>query len=225
MRKHMNNHFGYSRIFKLARFASEDGSENTDLQDIGASGGSSSNDDESGDDVDSLKEEIARLKGENAKFKNDNERFKNSITKLTKQNGELTKKQRAMTNADQLEKEAQEERDKRFAEMEKELRTSKYSKRLVGIGMKETDADTFAEIIPELEDADKFFNSLSDFIKSREKIAADNKLQEILKSRPDIHAGNETDKDDPAMALAKKSVENLKGNSFSVNQDILKNFI
>ena len=182
----------------------------------------SSNESGSGDgdeSLESLKQELARAKA-------DAERFKNSISKLTKERAELTKKNRDMMSADQLEKDAREEREKRFAEMEKELRANKYSKRLVGLGMAETDADAFALTLPEIEDADAFFDTLSKFIKAKEKAATDKAVQELLKSRPDINAGTgDANKDDPAMALAKASVEASKRHSATVNTDILKNYM
>jgi len=218
----MNNHFGQSRIFKHVRFAvepsaGEDGSIDTDV----SGGGSSSEDkaDDDGETLESLRQALAKANG-------DLERYKNSITRLNKEKSDLTKKNREMMSADQLEKEAQEEKERRFAEMEKELRANKYSKRLVGLGMEEKDADAFATTIPDLEDSDSFFNTLADFIKAREKNASDKAIQDLLKSRPDINAGTgDANKDDPAMALAKAAVEASKRHSATVNTDILKNYM
>lgn len=226
MRKHMNNHFGQSRIFGTrVRFAVDPASdvdgENGIENDGNLGGGSSSHDDDKGEEesIESLKALLVQAKAEAARFKNTND-------KLLKEKGELTKKNREMMTADQREKEAQEERDKRFAEMEKELRVNKYSKRLVSIGMTETDADTFASMIPELEDADAFFNTFNTFVQAREKSASDKAIQDLLKSRPDINAGHgDSDKDDPAMALAKASVEANKNRNVTVNQDILKRYM
>lgn len=222
----MNNHFGYARIFNHAHFAVApesgaelDGGIQTDTGDLG---GGSADEHETADDP----EDISSIKAELARVRADNERYKNSISKLNKEKGELTKKNREMMSADQLEKEAHEEREKRFAEMERELRANKYSKRLVGIGMAEADADTFAAMLPELEDADNFFASLSSFVQAREKSASDKAIQDLLKSRPDINAGNgDANKDDAAMTLAKAAVANLKGRNTAVNQDIIKNFL
>lgn len=218
----MNNHFGQSRIFRHVRFAvepsaGEDGSIDTDV----SGGGSASEDktDDDGETLESLRQALAKANG-------DLERYKNSITRLNKEKSDLTKKNREMMSADQLEKEAQEERERRFAEMEKELRANKYSKRLVGLGMEEKDADVFAMTIPDLEDADSFFNTLADFIKAREKNASDKAIQDLLKSRPDINAGTgDSTKEDPAMALAKAAVEASKRHSATVNTDILKNYM
>lgn len=218
----MNNHFGQSRIFRHVRFAvepsaGEDGSIDTDV----SGGGSASEDktDDDGETLESLRQALAKANG-------DLERYKNSITRLNKEKSDLTKKNREMMSADQLEKEAQEEKERRFAEMEKELRANKYSKRLVGLGMEEKDADAFATTIPDLEDSDSFFNTLADFIKAREKNASDKAIQDLLKSRPDINAGTgDANKDDPAMALAKAAVEASKRHSATVNTDILKNYM
>lgn len=218
----MNNHFGQSRIFRHVRFAvepsaGEDGSIDTDV----SGGGSASEDktDDDGETIESLRQALATAKG-------DLERYKNSITRLNKEKSDLTKKNREMMSADQLEKEAQEERERRFAEMEKELRANKYSKRLVGLGMEEKDADVFAMTIPDLEDADSFFNTLADFIKAREKNASDKAIQDLLKSRPDINAGTgDSTKDDPAMSYAKAAVEAQKKNGAMASVDILKNYI
>lgn len=227
MRKYMNYTIGRKHIFgKHARFAVDPG-DGGELGGSASAGGSSSEEDgsddgsseEEGEDLDTLKMQIAKLQA-------DNTRYKNSINKLTEEKGRLTKKNREMMSADQIAQEEREERDRKFAEMEKELRTNKYSKRLVGIGMTETDADTFASTIPEIEDSDSFFATLGEFIKSREKIAAENAIQELLKNRPDIHAGNgEADKDDPAMALAKRSVEANKNHYSGINQSIIKNYL
>lgn len=228
MRKWMNYTIGRKQIFgKHARFAVAPEGDGGELSGGVSAGGSSSEEggsDDSGseeedEDLDALKMQIAKLQA-------DNTRYKNSINKLTEEKGKLTKKNREMMSADQIAQEEREERDRRFAEMEKELRTNKYSKKLVGIGMTETDADTFASTIPEIEDSDSFFATLGEFIKTREKIAAENAIQELLKNRPDIHAGNgEADKDDPAMALAKRSVEANKNHYSGLNQSIIKNYL
>lgn len=221
----MNNHFGYSRIFKNARFAVEEGNggNGPDGIDIDVSGGGSGSENNEPDNKDGS-ETMNKYKELLAKANADIERYKNSISKLNKEKSELTKKNRDMMGADQLEKEAREEQQKRIAEMEKEIRTNKYSKRSIALGMTETEADDFAASLPEFEDADKFFSTLGNFIKAKEKAAADKAIQDLLKTRPDIQAGNgDSDKEDPAMAFAKRSVAMNKGNNFGkVNDDIIK---
>lgn len=209
MRKHHNNHFGYSAIFKHARFMAEPADGDGSMPEIEVSPAGSTDDGTKDDDIELLRAQLAKANAER-------ERYKNSIDNLTRKNKELTDKNRQHMSAEQLEKEAQEERDKRFAEMEQELRTSRYSKRLVGIGMAEADADAFAATIPEMEDSDQFFTTLSDFVKAREKSASENAIQELLKNRPDINAGNgDADKDSPALALAKATVAHRHNNGAS----------
>ena len=233
MRKFMNNHFSNSRIFgKHARFvvAPEENTDageslDGDLDGSGNGSGASEVDIDGTNDADNS-ESIELIKAELAKAKADAERYKNSISKQNKQIKELTDKNKSLMTADQLETEAQEAREKRFAEMEKELRTNKYSKRLVGVGMAEAEADLFATTMPELEDADTFFDKLGTFVKTREKVAAEKAIQDLLKSRPDIHAGNsDSDKDDSAMVLAKASVQKSKTSFSGVNQNILNNYM
>lgn len=189
------------------------------LQGEASAGGS-----DSGTDEEDGEESIDFLKAKLSKLEADRDRYKRSIDKLTEEKGKLTKEKRELMSADQLAKEAQEERDKEFAAMKKELRTNKYSKRMVGIGMEEKGADEFAATIPELEDEDAFFTTLGQFVEGQRKIARDTAIQELLKNRPDIHAGNDgEDQDDSAMKLAKEAI--ARNASRGVNQDILKNFI
>ena len=223
MRKYMNYTIGRKNIFNRARFEIEPGSNDAgdEGHDLGAgNGGGSSEEDNNGEaSLESLKAQLATAKAEA-------QRFKNSIDKLTKEKSELNKKANSLMTAEQKAQEIQEERDKRFAEMEKELRTNKYSKRLVSIGMKEEDADAFAATIPELEDSDAFFTTLNDFIAAKEKAASERAIQDLLKSRPDINAGNgDKEKDDPAMQLAKMAVEANKGKKGGVNSDIINRYL
>lgn len=189
-------------------------------------GGTSGIEDEPAKDDESTNESLESLKAQLQAAKVEAQRFKNSLDKANKEKGELSKKNRDMMSAEQLAKEAEEERNRRFAEMEKELRVNKYSKRLVGIGMTETDADSFASIMPELEDADTFFSSLDSFIKAKIKTAKADAVQELLKNRPDIHSGNgDSGDDDPAMAYARKSIEARKSMSGLANTDIINKFL
>lgn len=228
MRKHMNNYFGYARIFKHARFAVEPGSmdsEGGDIEIDASAGGSGESDSADNKDTSDSDQSLADLRAELARAKAEAQRFKNTNDKLLKEKGELAKEKRAMMTADQIAKEEREERDRQFAEMEKELRSNKYSKKLVGIGMAEADADTFASTLPKLEDEDSFFATIDAFVKAREKTAADTAIQNLLKSRPDINAGHgDADKDDPAMASAKAAVQRKKASAAQSNQDILKNY-
>lgn len=221
---------GHSRYFRKARFAMPmDGAESVSGgSGVGGStgegigdidGGQDNNGEDDGDDVSALKSELARWKAEA-------ERFKKSNDKVLKEKKQLEQERRKNMNEEQLAREAQEERDKEFEEMKRELRTSRYSKRLVGIGMTEQDADAFANSIPEMEDPDAFFDTLSAFIKSREKVAGENAVQKLLKERPDIHAGNgDSAEDDSAMALAKQMAERAKLSASVSNKDILNSYM
>lgn len=216
----MRNKFYMDRLFKNARckmpilLDADDGMTGSEVGGVGGSSSDSADDDET---LESLRAQLAKINAEK-------EKYKNSIDNLTRKNKELTDKNRQHMTTEQLEKEAQEEREKRFAEMEKELRTNRYSKKLVSIGMPEADADAFASTLPEMEDSDTFFNTLATFISAKEKAAGENAVQELLKNRPDINAGNgDADKDSPALTLAKASVESRKNQGNNTN--ILKSYM
>ena len=210
--KFMNNHYGHSLIFKNARFrvppAEGDGGSDGSLDSGSGSAGSDGNDNGSdGDDgitLDDLKVALAKAKAEAEKLKSAND-------KLAKDNGRLTKENRARMSAEDQAKADQEERDKELAELKKEVRTAKYSKRLVGFGMGETEADELAGIIPELEDSDAFFDSLGKFIEGAKKTAAEGAVQELLKNRPDINAGSGDGKSSVAEEKAKEIAKSGRG--------------
>lgn len=213
------------KFFRLARFKESmptDTDNGFNSNELG--GGSSSEDTANDDSTDEDEDTLESLRAQLARVSAEKDRYKSSINDLTKRNKDLTAENRKHKSAEQLEREAQEERNKRFAEMEKELRVNRYSKRLVGLGMAETEADTFAETIPEMEDSDEFFNTLAAFITAREKAASETAIQDLLKSRPDINAGNgDADKDSPALALAKASIESRKNTGN--NGNILKSYM
>ena len=100
-----------------------------------------------------------------------------------------------------------EERDRELAELKAQVRTADYSKRFVSMGLTEGDADAMAATLPELEDADGFFAGLTKYVDSVRKLSAETAVQELLKSRPDINAGNGDSSssiaDEKAVALAK----------------------
>lgn len=187
--KFMNNHYGQSRIFGgKVRFAAEpDGDGSNGIGEEGGAGGSSegTEDNDGSDDIslEELKLQLAREKAEK-------ERYKSSIDNLTKKNKELTDKTRKYMTDEQKAQEDKEARDQELEELKKEVRISKYSKRLVGFGMSESEADELAGTIPELEDADAFFDTIGRFIDSVKKSAGESAVQELLKKRPDINAGN-----------------------------------
>lgn len=222
---------GRSKYFKKARFAMPlDGAEDASGGlGAGGSAGEDAGDDDGGQDNDGEDDgdDVSALKSELARWKAEAERFKKSNDKVLKEKKQLEQERRKNMNAEQLAKEAQEERDKEFEEMKRELRISRYSKRLVGMGMTEQEADTFADSIPEMEDSDVFFDTLSAFIKTREKAAGENAVQKLLRERPDIHAGSgDSADDDPAMKIAKATVQGRKSlNQAKRSQDIINNYV
>lgn len=238
--KFMNNHYGQSRIFKHARRVAPDMgdalgdglSEGAD----GSGGGSGSDVNEGSDDGDNDEgdESLESLKAQLAKAKADAERFKNAIDKNTKEaknlkaqlnkaNANLKAK---MTDAEK-EAEAQKEKAEELEQVRSELRTIKYSKRLMGVGMPETDAEEMAKAIPELEDADAFFDALGKFVESVKKTAGEDRLQKfIADNKIDVSAGQgDSQKDDPAMVFAKRFVEQNKSKTSGSNSDIINNFL
>ena len=187
--KFMNQHYGQSRLFGRARFMAEPSGEGDNgIGENGGVGGTSdegSNDDAGNDEpsIDEVKLQIARLQA-------DLEKAKHANDKLAKSNKELTDKNRKYMTDEQRAQADREARDQELEELKREVRMSKYSKRLVGIGMTETEADELAGIIPELEDADTFFDTFGKFVESAKKAAGESAVQKLLKDRPDINAGN-----------------------------------
>lgn len=190
--KYMNNHYGQSRIFgKHVRFAAEpDGDGDNGIGEGGGTGGTDgdggSNGGEGDDDLslEELKIQLARERAEK-------DRFKNSVDNLTKKNKELTDKTRKYMTDEQKAQADKEARDQELEDLKREVRISKYSKRLVGIGMTEAEADELAGIIPELGDnSDSFFDAVSKFVEGVKKSAGESAVQKLLKDRPDINAGN-----------------------------------
>lgn len=196
--KYMNNHYGQSLIFgKRVRFAAEpDGEGGNGVGEGATAGGKSGSDADGGEEGDgsgggSDDLSIEELKLALAKAKSDTDRFKASIDKLTKTNKELTDKTRKYMTDEQKAAADREARDQELEELKREVRMSKYSKRLVGIGMTEADADEMAGIIPELgDDADSFFDNFGKFVEGIKKTAGETAVQKLLKDRPDINAGN-----------------------------------
>lgn len=229
--KFMNNHYGQSQIFgRRVRFneaPSGDGSNG--IGDGATAGGTSNTDGDGGNDNnnDNGDEDPAialeALKIQLAKERAEKERFKSSVDSLTKKNKDLTAEVRKNMTDEQKAQEDRENRDKELAELKREVRITKYSKRLVGFGMSETEADEMAGIIPELEDADAFFDTLGKFIENVKKTSGESAVQKLLKERPDINAGNgESDVDDPAMALAKDAAKRTQKSG--VNDEIINKF-
>lgn len=212
--KYMNNHYGQSRIFgKHIRFVAEPGgADGNGIGDDGTAGGSSGGNgdgsDGEGDGDGSDEFSIEELKAQLAKEKAEKERFKSSVDNLTKKNKDLTEKARKYMTDEQKAQADKDARDQELENLKREVRISKYSKRLVGIGMEETEADELAGVIPEMEDADTFFDSIGKFVEGIKKSAGEAAVQKLLKDRPDINAGNggngQSVAQEKAIAIAKR---------------------
>lgn len=220
--KYMNMSRYAQKIFKNARFkAAPDGGDGGDAGSgddgvAGGGGGSSAADDKGGADEPSIED----LKIQLAKAQAQADRYKNSIDNLTKKNGELTKQNRQYMNDEERAKADQEERDRELAELKAQVRIADYSKWFVGMGLAADEADAMAATIPELEDADAFFAGLSKYVESVRKASAESAVQELLKNRPDINAGNGESStsiaEEKAVALA-KSRGGANGNEIADN--------
>lgn len=201
--KYMNNPF-VRKLFSRARFAADDGGD-PGAGDDGGSGGSSADNPEE-PTLDELKIQLAKAKAQA-------DRYKNSIDNLTKKNGELTKQNRQYMSDEQKAQADQEERDKELAELRKEVRVTKYSKKFVGLGMDEESADEMAGILPDIEESDKFFETLGKHLDVIKKAAADEAVQKLLENRPGINSGNgnggkASPADEIAVELAKRKLSN-----------------
>lgn len=200
----------------------EDGADGR--ADIDSTGGGSGDPSDTGADDDLGEPSIDELKAQLAKAQADYQKMKIQSDKNAAQAKQFKDQARAHMTAEQAAQAARDERDAEFEALKKEVRVTKYSKRLVGIGMDEAQADEMANIIPELEDSDAFFDALNKFVEGVRKSSADTAVQKLLKDRPEINAGGgESEKDDPAMAFAKNFIAQ-KG-KVGVNADILKNYM
>ena len=223
--KYMNNHYGQSRIFGRARFMApelgEGANDDASLDNAGGSGDNNPDaDDSDNDDNPSVDDLMAQL----AKAKADYQKLKIQSDKNAKDAKQYKDQARAHMTAEQQAQQAQADREEEFEALKKEVRVTKYSKRLVGIGMDETQADKMANILPEIEDADAFFDALNEFIASAKKTSADDAVQKLLKDRPEINAGGgDSEKNDPAMAFAKAFA--AQRSKSGVNAEILKKYM
>lgn len=227
--KFMNNHYGQSIIFKHARRVAADNGDlldgNIDGGDGTGGGGSGDNGVSDDDNEDNTAELIASLQAELEKAKATNERLKNANNNLSSENNKYKKQNRQFMTDEQKNKEDLDSLKAELEELRKASKNNKYSKRLVGIGMTETDADELASLIPSMEDSDAFFDALSKFVESVKKSSSDSAVQKLLKDHPDIHSGNgDTNKETSAMQFAKAAVERNKVNG-GFNSDALKQFM
>lgn len=238
--KFMNNHYGYSRIFKHARRVAPDMGdalgdglgEGADVSGGGSGSGTNDNpddgaNDEGDDSLESLKIQLAKAKADAERYKNAIDKNAKEAKKLKGQLNEANANLRAKMTDAEKEAEAQRESAEELEQVRSELRTIKYSKRLIGFGMDEKDADEMASVIPAMEDADAFFDALGKFVESVKKTAGEDRLQKfIADNKIDVAAGQgDSSKDDPAMAFAKRFVESKKSSANVTNKDILKNYM
>lgn len=238
--KFMNNHYGYSRIFKHARRVAPDMGDalgdglGEGADSSGGGSGSGTNDnpddganDEGDDSLESLKIQLAKAKADAERYKNAIDKNAKEAKKLKGQLNEANANLRAKMTDAEKEAEAQRESAEELEQVRTELRTIKYSKRLMGIGMDESDAEDMAKAIPELEDSDAFFDALGKFVESVKKTAGEDRLQKfIADNKIDVAAGQgDSSKDDPAMALVKKFVDAQKSANKGTQENIIKNYL
>lgn len=225
--KHMNNHFGKSRIPMNLQFFAESGAGNGE----GNGGDNGDGGNVSGDNkptYEQLIEELARARTEASQANADKERFKNSVDKLTRQNGELTNQVRERMSADEkaaAEKaEAEAAKDAKIQELEAKFRHMDYTKRFMGVGMDETSATELAGLTGEIAEPEKFFSALDKFVKATIKKAGEDSVETFIKSNPSIKAGNGSgDQYDEAVEIARESAKRKRNNGF--NEEALKQWM
>lgn len=195
--------------------------DGAEIDGTGGGGGSAADSESEDDDLD--EPSVDELKAQLAKAQADYQKMKIQSDKNAAQAKQYKDQARAHMTAEQQAQAARADRDAEFEALKKEVRVTKYSKRLVGIGMDESQADEMANLIPELEDSDAFFDALNSFVAGIAKTAADTAVQKLLKDRPEINAGGgDSEKDDPAMAFAKAFA--AQRSKAGVNEDILKQY-
>lgn len=159
--------------------------------------------------VDELLAELARERATNAQNKA-------ALDKALKEKGELTKSLRAKMSAEEQEAEAKriadEEKDAEIQELKEKFRNMDYTKRYMGIGMEEKDAEELSVLTGELADPDIFFSTLGKLVQGISKKAEEEAVQKLLRDRPEIHAGSgDSDKNALAKAKAKEAAARTSG--------------
>jgi len=186
------------------------------------------------EELQELREQLAKAQAREAQANAEKERFKNSVDDLTRKNKNLTEQVRnKMTADEQLEaakaeaeearKEADAEKDAKIKELETKFLKMDYSKRFMGVGMDEKTAEGMAELTGELADPEKFFSELGKYIKSATATAGENAVQELLKNRTDIKAGN-GGSGNQSLAV-EKAMELSQTARRNINADALKIFM
>lgn len=165
---------------------------------------------------DELMEQLAQAQTQIAQANATSERYKNSINDLTKKNGELTKQVRERMDPEELRKTIMQEAEaaRKESEAEKDAVIQSLQDKLnvidntsfwggASIGMDEALAKSTAEA-EALGDKEKFRANIVKHIKA----IKENALQEALKERTDIKAGNgDTDKNSLAKEMAVASAK------------------
>ena len=205
--------------FNLQFFA--EGSSDGNSADSGTLIGADNPTGENKPSYDELMEQLAQAQTQIAQANATSERYKNSINDLTKKNGELTKQVRERMTADEqadiAKKEADEAKDARIKELEEKMAVIDNTSFWGGasIGMDETLAKSTAEA-EALGDKEKFRANIVKHIKT----IKENAVQQALKDRPDISAGN----GDTSNTVAEEKAKSLAKRQNGINQDILKNY-
>lgn len=212
----------YYRLFKNARFMAMPPEGTDPIGNGGGGGGGNPEEHNNEPNGPTLEEALAEL----AKERASNAKNKAALDKALSENGNLTKQLRTKMTAEEQEAEikkaADEAKDARLAELETQLRTMNYSKRFMGMGMDEKTAEALSDTLGDIPDPDKFFSDLDKFIKVAVKKAGEESLQQFLKDRPDIKAGNgDPDKN----TLAQEKAKRLAHRNVQANTDILSHYI
>ena len=169
--------------------------------------------------VDELLAELAKERATNAQNKA-------ALDKALKEKGELTKSLRAKMSAEEQEAEAKriadEEKDAEIQELKEKFRNMDYTKRYMGIGMEEKDAEELSVLTGELADPDIFFSTLGKLVQGISKKAEEEAVQKLLRDRPEIHAGSG---DSEKNALAKAKAKEAAARTSGADANILKYYM
>lgn len=208
------------RLFARARFAEPDlAAENVEETSTGA--GTSEPEKPSYDDLlDSLAKERSRAEAAEMQAR----RNKNALDKELAAKAAAKKAAReALPETEQLKasnQELLEENEKLRAEM----RLNSYSKKFMTYGMKDSEAESIAAVLPQFkteDDEDTFFTALGKYIDSAKKEAKDSGLEEFLKTRPDIKAGN----GGATVSAGEQLAKEIAGKRSNVNPDLISRYI
>lgn len=194
--------------------------------DGGASGGEPGTDpapteankpDEGGEDEPTLEELKAQLRLERAKAAKNKAALDNALSEKGKLQKQLRSKQTAEEAEEEAKLAAEEAMKNELAELRKGMRINGYSKRLMGMGASEETATEIASLLPDMEDADGFFDSLAKFVSNYAKQSGENAIAKLLKDRPDINAGRgDSAGNSPAVDYAASLAKGQKSKNTSI---------